>query len=183
MNDSGLPSDPGERRLMDLLGRHGIPTTTYRHEPVFTVADNQRHRGQLPGGHCKCLFLKDKRGGLWLVVALEHQRVDLKVLAATLGVGRFSFGSAELLRETLGVEPGAVTPFAVINDTGARVTVVLDRAMLGHDPLTYPPLHNAATMAIRAADLERFLAALGRTPRVLDLPVLAPDAGRKPGTQ
>src|SRR5712691_2875375 len=103
----------------------GIAHHTYTHPPVFTVAEAKSLRGTLPGGHCKSLFLKDKKAGLWLVVALEECRVDLKALADRLGAPRFSFGSAELLHEALGVRPGSVTPFAAINDTGRRVAVVL----------------------------------------------------------
>jgi Ala-tRNA(Pro) deacylase len=127
----------------------------------------------LPGGHCKSLFLKDKKGGLWFVVALEERRVDLKRLADALGAPRFSFGNAELLHEVLGVRPGSVTPFALVNDCERRVAIVIDRAMLGHDPLNYHPLENDRTTAISPADLLRFIAACGHTPRILDLD--APD--------
>jgi len=147
----------------------GISHKTYAHPPVFTVAEAVALRGQLPGGHCKSLFLKDKKGGLWLVVALEERRVDLKWLADALGAPRFSFGNAELLYEVLGVRPGSVTPFALANDREHRVTVVLDRGMLEHDPLNYHPLENDRTTAIAPADLLRFIAACGHKPRILDL--------------
>src|SRR5271168_51915 len=129
----------------------GIAHRTYTHPPVFTVDEAKALRGTLPGGHCKSLFLKDKKRGLWLVVALEECRVDLKSLADQLGAPRFSFGSAELLYEVLGVRPGSVTPYAAINDTQGRVTVVLQQAMLAHDPLNYHPLENTRTTAIASA--------------------------------
>jgi Ala-tRNA(Pro) deacylase len=132
-------------------------------------------RGQLPGGHCKSLFLKDKKGGLWLVVALEERPIDLKRLADALGAPRFSFGNAELLFVALGVRPGSVTPFALVNDTAHRVTVVLDRLMLEHDPLNYHPLENDRTTAIAPADLLRFIAACGHRPRVVHLDTGAAD--------
>src|SRR5579872_5649243 len=119
-------------RRLDALG---IAHRTYRHPPVFTVAEAAALRGELPGGHCKSLFLKDKKGALWLVVALEERKVDLKRLAAALGAPRFSFGSPDLLHEVLGVRPGSVTPFALANDTGQRIRVVLDEGMLALDPL------------------------------------------------
>ena len=149
----------------------GIAHKTYTHQPVFTVAEAVALSGQLPGGHCKSLFLKDKKGGLWLVVTLEECRVDLKRLADVLAAPRFSFGNAELLYEVLGVKPGSVTPFALVNDRGHRVTIVLDRAMLDHDPLNYHPLENDRTTAIAPADLLRFIAACGHTPRILDLDI------------
>ena len=167
----GSPLTPDQ--FFARLDALGIAYRTYTHPPVFTVAEAVALRGQLPGGHCKSLFLKDKKGGLWLVVALEERRIDLKRLADALAAPRFSFGNAELLYEVLGVRPGSVTPFALVNDRDPRVTVVLDRAMLDHDPLNYHPLENDRTTAIAPADLLRFIAACGHAPRILDLD--APD--------
>ena len=127
-NADGAPHRPGmppmpphapltPEQLFAWLDALGIPHRTYAHPPVFTVAESAALRGSLPGGHCKSLFLKDRKGGLWLVVALEERRIDLKLLADSLGAPRFSFGSPELLREVLGVAPGSVTPFALANDT------------------------------------------------------------------
>jgi Ala-tRNA(Pro) deacylase len=147
----------------------GIPFATHAHPPLHTVAESVMLRGALPGGHCKSLFLKDRKGGLWLVVMLEDRRVDLNRLAERLGAPRFSFGSAELLEAVLGVKPGAVTPFALMNDTERRVTVVLDEAMLGLSPLNYHPLVNTATTAVAAQDLLAFIASCGHRPRVVAL--------------
>ena len=156
-------------QLFARLDALGIAHRTYRHPPVFTVADAVALRGKLPGGHCKSLFLKDKKGGLWLVVALEERRIDLKRLAATLVAPRFSFAAPVLLYEALGVRPGSVTPFALVNDHAARVAVVLDKDMLDHDPLNYHPLENDRTTAITPGDLLRFIAATGHEPRIVDL--------------
>ena len=166
-------------QLLAQLIALGIAQRTHSHPPVFTVAEAAALRGQLPGGHCKSLFLKDKRAGLWLVVALEEQRIDLKLLADTLGAPRFSFGSAELLYQVLGVTPGSVTPFALANDTTHQVEIVLDEAMLGYDPLNYHPLDNTRTTAIAPADLLRFIAWCGHRPRIIDLNRVAPAA--RPG--
>lgn len=156
-------------QLFACLDALGIAHNTYTHPPVFTVAEAVALRGQLPGGHCKSLFLKDKKGGLWLVVALEERRIDLKRLADALGAPRFSFGNADLLYDMLGVKPGSVTPFALVNDREHRITIVLDGDMLEHDPLNYHPLENDRTTAIAPADLLRFIEACGHTPRILDL--------------
>jgi Ala-tRNA(Pro) deacylase len=161
-------------QLFARLDALGIPHRTYTHPPVFTVAEATALRGSLPGGHCKCLFLKDRKGGLWLVVALEERRIDLKRLADGLGAPRFSFGSPELLREVLGVAPGSVTPFALANDTAHRVAVVLDKSMLEHQPLNYHPLINDRTTAITPNDLLLFIDACGHHPRVVDLEPVAP---------
>jgi Ala-tRNA(Pro) deacylase len=159
-------------QLFARLDALGIRHRTYSHPPVFTVAEAVALRGTLPGGHCKSLFLKDKKGGLWLVVALEEQHVDLTRLAAALGAPRFSFGNAARLGEALGVKPGSVTPFAVVNDDARRVAVVLDRAMLQRDPLNYHPLENDRTTAVSPDDLLRFLEACRHPPRIVDLAAL-----------
>ena len=159
-----------EQDLLRKLDELGIETRTRRHRPVYTVAESKALRGDLPGGHCKNLFLRDKKRNLWLVVTEEDRPVDLKSLRRRLDAsGNLSFGSAELLDEALGVEPGAVTPFALINDPGRRVRVVLDRTMMEHEVLNYHPLDNAATTAIRPDDLLRFIAACGHPVAVIDL--------------
>jgi Ala-tRNA(Pro) deacylase len=155
----------------------GIVHRTYSHSPVFTVAEAAALRGSLPGGHCKSLFLKDKKGGFWLAVMLEERRIDLKKLAARLGAPRFSFGGPADLYEVLGVRPGSVTPFALVNDIERLVTPVLDAAMLDRDPLNYHPLENDRTTAISPADLLRLIAASGHMPRVVELSDLAASDG------
>jgi Ala-tRNA(Pro) deacylase len=161
-----MPATPAD--LFALLDRLGIPHRTITHAPLFTVEQSRALRGQTPGGHTKNLFLRDKKGALFLVVALEDAAIDLKSLHRRLGAGgRFSFGSADLLREVLGVEPGAVTPFGVMNDTAGRVTVVLDAAMMTHETLNYHPLDNTMTTSIPREGLIRFLEATGHSPRIL----------------
>ena len=162
-------------QLFARLDALGIAHRTHRHPPVFTVAEAVALRGQLPGGHCKSLFLKDKKGGLWLVVALEERRIDLRRLADRLGAPRFSFGNAALLFEVLGVRPGSVTPFALANDTAHRVRVVLDEGMLEHDPLNYHPLENDRTTAIAPGDLLRFIEDCGHRPLIVGLDAAAPE--------
>jgi len=155
--------------LFARLDELGIETTTHTHPPLFTVEESKRLRGDLPGGHCKSLFLKDKKGQLYLVVALEDRPVDLKRLRKAIGAGNLSFGRPELLMEVLGVEPGAVTPFALISDQAGRVDVILDQAMLDHDPLNYHPLTNGMTTAIAPGDLLTFIAATGHEARIIDM--------------
>jgi len=155
--------------LFARLTQLGIATTTVTHAPMFTVADSRELRGSLPGTHCKCLFLRDKKGRMWLVATAEDRTVDLKALAATLGAGRLSFGSPERLMTHLGVAPGSVTPFAVINDTAGTVTAVVDQALLAAEIANFHPLVNTATTSIRPADLIRFLEACGHTPLICDL--------------
>jgi Ala-tRNA(Pro) deacylase len=154
-------------QLFAFLDSLGIPHQTVSHPPLFTVEQSRALRGQIPGGHTKNLFLRDRKYAIYLVVALEDAEIDLKGLHRLLGAsGRFSFGSADLMREVLGVEPGSVTPFGVINDTETRVTVVLDAAMMAHQTLNYHPLTNTMTTAIGRDDLTKFLRATGHEPRI-----------------
>ncbi len=153
--------------LFTFLDRLGVAHETVTHPPLFTVEESQALRGQIPGGHTKNLFLKDKKGALFLVVALEDAAIDLKSLHRLLNAsGRFSFGSADLMRETLGVEPGSVTPFGLINDTGRRISAILDGTMMEQARLNYHPLVNTMTTTIANGDLVRFIEATGHVVRI-----------------
>ncbi|MFC1662229.1 prolyl-tRNA synthetase associated domain-containing protein [Gemmatimonadota bacterium] len=153
------------RRLNEL----GIPVTTQSHPAVFTVEEAKRLRGKIPGWHVKNLFLRDKKGAMWLVVVPEDRGVNLKELAGALGAKRLSFGSPERLMHHLGVLAGAVTPFAVINDAERAVSVVLDEALLEGSPLNFHPLDNRMTTTIHSEDLLAFLEAEGHAPTIMDL--------------
>lgn len=155
--------------LLARLTELGIPHRSIEHPPVYTVEEARAHTGHLPGGHCKSLFFKDRKGGLWLLVCLDHRRIDTTRLARAVDSPRLSFGKPELLAEVLGVTPGAVTPFALINDRERRVRPLLDRAMLEHAELNYHPLTNAATTTIPASGLVRFIEACGHEARIVDL--------------
>jgi Ala-tRNA(Pro) deacylase len=160
-----MPAAPDE--LFAFLDSLGIAHHSVSHPPLFTVEEGRSWRGQIPGGHTKNLFLRDKKGTAFLVVALEDAVIALKSLHRLLGAtGRFSFGSADLMGELLGVTPGSVTPFAVINDKDLRVTVVLDAAMMAHDVLNFHPLVNTATTTISRDGLLKFLEATGHPPRI-----------------
>jgi Ala-tRNA(Pro) deacylase len=156
--------------LFVLLNSLGIAHLTHSHPQVFTVEEARHLRGSLPGGHTKNLFLKDRKGGYWLVVAREELPVDLKQLSIVLGAPRFSFGAEESLVEVLGVQPGSVTPFSVMNDRDRLVRVVLDEGMMALDPLNFHPLRNDRTTAISPTGLLQFLLATGHEPQVLALP-------------
>lgn len=160
-----MPKSPAD--LFATLDALAIPHTTVKHPPLFTVEQARELRGKVPGGHTKNLFLRDKKSALYLVVALEDALIELKGLHRLLGAsGRFSFGSADLLLEVWGVQPGSVTPFGAINDTEGRVTVVLDAAMMEHELLNYHPLDNTMTTSIGREDLVKFLSFTGHEPRI-----------------
>jgi Ala-tRNA(Pro) deacylase len=151
------------QRFKDL----GITTTTLDHVPVFTVEEARKVHEDLPGGHCKNLFCKDEKGALWLIVCLEDARVDLKAAPTKIGSKRLTFGKPELLMEVLGVEPGSVTPFGLINDTTLRTNVILDAQMMTHDILNYHPLKNDASTSISSGDLLTFIKSCGHDPRIV----------------
>jgi len=160
-----MPAAPAE--LFAYLDGLGIAHNSFSHPPLFTVEQSRALRGKIPGAHTKNLFLRDKKGAAFLVTAREDAAIELKSLHRLLGAsGRFSFGSAELLRALLGVEPGSVTPFAVINDKALRVTVVLDAAMMAHEFLNFHPLLNTSTTTISRDGLVKFLEATGHQPRI-----------------
>ncbi len=158
-----------QRRLLAYLAEQGFAVTTHEHDPVFTVAEAQAIRADMPGVHIKNLFLKDKKDALFLVVAEETRPLDLKDLQEPLGAARLSFGKPDLLAAVLGVTPGAVTPFAALNDAAGRVTVALDRAILAGPPVHAHPLVNTATTAIAPDDLVAFLESCQHPPLLLDL--------------
>ncbi len=155
-------------QLFDFFRNNGIKFSTIEHKPLHTVEESQALRGEIPGGHSKNLFLKCKKKQLWLVTALEDTQIDLKMLAKELKAGRFSFGRAELLHEILGVHPGSVTPFSLINDAEKQVNVILDSAMMEHDTLNFHPLENTATTSIASTDLIKFIETIGHKPLIYD---------------
>jgi Ala-tRNA(Pro) deacylase len=169
-----MPATPDD--LFAFLDRLNIRHSTVRHEPLFTVEQSQALRGRIPGAHTKNLFLRDKKGALFLVTAMEDATIELKSLHHRVGAsGRFSFGPADQMLETLGVEPGSVTPLGVLNDTRGRVKVVLDASLMDFDAINAHPLVNTMTTTLARDDLVRFLRATAHEP------VIAPVSGPPPG--
>ena len=161
--------DGDQQKLFDRFDALNIKTTTHRHAPAFTVEDARQMRGKIPGGHCKNLFLKDKKGALWLIVCLEDARINLKTAPAKIGSARLSFGKPELLMETMGLVPGSVSPFGLINDEANAVNVVLEQKMMQNEQLNYHPLSNDATTTIATDDLVRFIKSCGHRVQIVDL--------------
>ena len=155
----------------DLLARFaelGIETETYDHPAVFTVAESRAVKHAIPGGHSKNLLLKDKKGRVFLVSAASNAAIDLKTISEKIGgSGRVTFGKPELLMELLGVIPGAVTPFGVVNDVERVVTMVLDAPLMDNEIVNFHPLENTATTSIHRDDLVRFLTATGHPPLIV----------------
>ena len=164
-----------EKDLLELFEDLGVPYTLYRHPAFFTVEDGRAHHEGIPGGHCKCLFVKDKKAKMVLALVHENLKVDLKALAKDLGLGRFSFCNEERMIRVLGITPGAVTPFALMNVSGEALeqkeslNVVVDQHLQDFDVVHFHPLHNEATVAITPGDLLKFIRHFGFEPVVMDL--------------
>lgn len=163
-----MPATPED--LIAFLDRLEVASETTEHPALHTVEESQTLRGQIPGGHAKNLFVKDKKSRLFLLTLGEDTPIDLKRVHERIGAsGRVSFGSAELLEEVWGVRPGAVTPFGAINDRDGRVTVVLDQGLLAHSRVNFHPLVNTRTTGLSPDGLLKFLRATRHEPIVADL--------------
>lgn len=161
---AGAPAD-----VLDALAAAGIDPTLHVHPPVHTVDEATEHWKDMVGAHTKNLFFKDAGGRLWLLTALSERRLDLKRLPQVIGSKRLSFGSAELLAATLGVQPGSVSPLAAMRDSERKVTVVLDAALMNADVVNMHPLVNVATIGMAPEQLRTFLTLHGHEPLVVDL--------------
>ena len=159
--------------LLLLLAELGVDAETRDHPAVFTVGEGEAMKAALPGAHTKNLFLKDSRDQLWLISAEDHAAIDLKRLHTVIGSGRLSFGRAELMAETLGVTPGSVTAFGLINDVDQRVRFVLDLTLDKADLVNFHPLTNEATTTVSGKGFRKFLSAMGVTPMVVDFVAMA----------
>lgn len=167
----------GPDALLRYLHERGVSHETHRHDAVFTVAQSAPVKAAIPGAHTKNLFLKDKKGALFLVTAKDDTTIDLKRLHEAIGgSGRLSFGSGELMVEVLGVEPGSVTPLAALNDRSGRVQVVLDARLMDFARVNVHPLVNTMTTGLSPADLLAILRESGHEPAVMSLPAPASPA-------
>ncbi|MDB5481212.1 MAG: DNA-binding protein [Caulobacteraceae bacterium] len=154
--------------LFAFFDAHGVDHATLDHPAVFRVGEGEEIKAALSGAHTKNLFLKDSREQLWLISAEQDTRIDLKRLPAVIGSGRLSFGSAALLQQALGVTPGSVTAFALVNDKARAVRFVLDARLHEADQVNFHPLVNTATTTISYAGLRAFLRAVGVDPLIVD---------------
>ncbi len=155
-------------RLLAWMAANGVAQTTHDHPAVFRVEEGLELKAALPGAHTKNLFLKDKKGRLWLISARQDTAIDLKRAPKTIGSDRLSFGNEGLLYETLGLTPGSVTALGLINDTDRRVTFVLDKVLWDAEIVNFHPLTNTATTALAQAEFRRFLELIEREPMVVD---------------
>ncbi|MFA9200775.1 MAG: prolyl-tRNA synthetase associated domain-containing protein [Cypionkella sp.] len=165
----------GEAGLLADLAALDIPYEAHEHPAVFTVAESRALDRGIPGAHTKNLFLKDAGGAFWMATVPAEARVDLKALPAAIGSKRVSFAKAEDMRRLLGIEPGSVTPLAMINAPPGSVTAVLDAALAGAARINVHPLRNTGTLGLAGADVLRLLHHWGHAPIVADVPYTAPD--------
>ncbi|MCB9493512.1 MAG: prolyl-tRNA synthetase associated domain-containing protein [Epsilonproteobacteria bacterium] len=162
--------DNAEQELFALFEQLDIPYTNTTHEPVFTADEASFLKAKLPGAHCKNLFLKNKKDQFFLVVMLDSTRLDLKQFQKQYELGHLSFANDDYLMHYLGIKPGSVCPFAVINDTQKMVRVILDEEMMQHEQVNYHPLRNDMTVTISNNDLIKFFDYTGHEYSIEALP-------------
>ena len=166
--DRSEPTTPDQ--LLVILDQLDIAHTTIKHPPMFTVAESKKLRNTpTRGSYTKNLFLRNKKGSMWLITCSEDRRLDLPSLADRLQAGRLSFGSADRLMRYLGVTPGAVSPLALINDTVESVSFVIEEELLRNPMIHLHPLINTQTTSIATRDLLRFVRYTGHPPLCLRL--------------
>lgn len=170
--DEAHPQSDAEAALYDLFRAQGIAVQTVEHEAVFTVEQSASIKTNLAGGHTKNLFLNNKDGEFVLVCAHAQSVIKVNRLHRALGMKRFSFGKADDLKALLGVLPGSVTLFSIMNDTGNKVRLVLDEALFNFETVWFHPLRNTASTAISTADIEKFAKAAGHNPVTIDFGAL-----------
>ena len=165
-----MPATPED--LFAYLDQLGIAHTTHDHAAAFTVAESAELKSTLPGGHTKNLFMKDKDENILLISAEAHEKLKLNQLHKVIGTRRLSFASAELMEELLGVVPGSVTAFSLMNESASKVRFIASAKLMAHDPVNFHPLVNTATTAVSRADFERFVESTGRPLEIFDFDVL-----------
>lgn len=168
-----LPTSP--EQLLKIIEKQCIKYTLHHHEPIFTVEQGEHLKTSIEGLHCRNLFLRDNKEVMFLIVAANETKIDLKKLGVLLGCGRLSFGSAERLWNNLGIRQGSVNPFCIMNDTSMNVQIILDADMMKAEIVNYHPMNNAMTIGISPADLIKFIEDTGHTAKILDLSPAAPD--------
>ena len=168
-----MPASPED--LFAYLDRLGLDHETRWHEATFTVDEGRDLKETMPGGHTKNLFMKDKDGVIVLIAAHAESELKLNQLHKLIGTRRLSFASGELMEELLGVKPGSVTAFSLINDTEKKVQFIVDAALMAFETLNFHPLVNTGTTAISRSDFKRFVDATGHDLTIVDFAALLPD--------
>jgi Ala-tRNA(Pro) deacylase len=173
--DSDLPTSP--QALLDYLAGLGVAYDLHHHKAVFTVAESEDVDAAIPGTHCRNLFLRDHKKNNFLVVLQNATEVEIKKLPELIGSSnKLSFGSAERLWECLGVKPGSVCPYSIINDTGHQVKICLDKSMMETEIVNFHPMVNTMTIGVKPADLIRFVESCGHVPHIVDFGPARPDS-------
>lgn len=167
-----INEDHALTRLTTFFEQHKIAYELHQHKPVFTVAESHEVSSHIPGAHSKNLFLKDRKQCFFLVSILEYKRLDVKAMSKIYGKGGLSFASAELLDEKLGLIPGAVTPYGLINDESLTVKFILDEDFLKQEMVNFHPLRNDYTVSVQAGDFLKFCELVKHKPDIIKIPEL-----------
>lgn len=172
-DDTPLPTAP--ETVLEKLSDLSISYDLHHHEAVFTVAESDALDADITGTHCRNMFVRDKKKRMFLISLANETKVDLKKLQDVLNCGRLSFGSADRLWEFLGVRPGSVCPFSIINDTEHKVTLILDAWMMKQERVNFHPLLNTMTVGLAPDGLKTFADNLNHPCKIVDLSAAAPD--------
>ena len=156
-------------RFLEILERMGLTYTLHHHRAVFSVSESSDIDAEIPGAHTRNLFLRDKKENMFLLTLMAHTKIDLNLLPSLLGSGRLSFGSPDRLKKYLGITPGSVTPFAVVNNEKHAVKLILDKEMMEKDIVNFHPLINTMTVGLTPDALLKFLANIGCPFQIMDL--------------
>ena len=146
-----------EKKLLKLIEKKGINSRLYTHEPLSTVEESMKHRGEIEGAHSKNLFFKNKKNSFFLFSCLENTTVNIKNISKSLSLGNISFANEHYLSLYLGVKPGAVTPFGLLNDIENKVIFFLDRNFFNYKIVNFHPLANTSTIGMNINDFIYFL--------------------------
>jgi Ala-tRNA(Pro) deacylase len=175
IDESGndLPTSPD--KLLNTLKNLNISYDLHHHEAVYTVAESQKVDANIPGTHCRNLFLRDRKKKNYLLVLPITVDVDLKKLPDALGSHRLSFGSDDRLWQYLGVRSGSVCPFCITNDTDGQVEIFLEKTMMEQDKVNYHPMLNTMTVSLKPTDLLKFIESTGHKAHIIDLSEVRPE--------
>ena len=146
-----------EKDLIELLKRKGLDFQIHNHEPLYTVEDSEKFRGKIKGSHTKNLFLKNKKNSFFLFSCDENATVDLKLFSKSIDAKNLSFANESYLDKYLGIKPGSVSPFALLNDKNKEVNFYLDQKLYESEIINFHPLINTTTISIKMSDFINFI--------------------------
>ena len=143
--------------FIKLLKKEKYKIKVHKHDALFTVEDSKKLRGKINGAHTKNLFLKNKKNEFVLLACEEADKIDLKKISKSLGLGNVSFAKQEYLEQHLKIKPGSVSPFALLNDDSGFVNFYLEQTLYESKLVNFHPLINTFTITIKTNKFIEFM--------------------------